>query len=60
MHMLRFYAFDTLLCLLQITFCFNEVPDVFARTRDFTHSASMLKVWWNIRPTFNVEKSKAT
>jgi len=28
MHMLRFCAFDTLLCLLQIVFCFNEVLDV--------------------------------
>jgi len=28
MHMLRFCVFDTLLCSLQIAFCFNEVPDV--------------------------------
>jgi len=47
-----------LLCLLQIALCFNEVPDVFARTRDFTHSASMLKVWWNIYVLHSMWKSQ--
>jgi len=58
--MLRFCAFETFLCC-KLPFASVKRPTCVSLHKVCTwYSASMLKVCWEIFPTFNVTKSKAT